>query len=142
MTIGPVLLDRHLAVRAAAILLALAALGWALAKNPSTAPSAQVSPQVEQLLPVAQARAISSPLFPAGDPLMASPAELNSVSPPELLGLAGRLPDDVEVLARDADGETVTLRIGQSAQGWTLMSVAADRAVFEKNGEQAVRTLD
>jgi hypothetical protein len=51
------------------------------------------------------------------------------------------MPDDVEVLLRLPDGMTRSARIGDTVEGWTLRSVAPDRAVFERGGRQEVLTI-
>lgn len=53
-------------------------------------------------------------------------------APPELIGIAGRLPDDAVALVRLPDGATRDLRIGESINGWRLISIAADRAGFAR----------
>ena len=60
---------------------------------------------------------------------------------PRLIGIAGRLPDDAEVLLRMPDGGTTSLRIGESANGWRLVSIAADRAVFADRERRIVLTM-
>ncbi len=60
---------------------------------------------------------------------------------PQLIGIAGRLPDDVEVLLRMADGTTRSLRIGESAGGWSLVSAKMDSAVFTDNQRRIVLTM-
>ena len=57
-------------------------------------------------------------------------------APPELVGIAGRLPNDAVALVRLPDGATRDLRIGESANGWRLTSLAADRAGFAKGNQQ------
>ena len=96
----------------------------------------------------------SSSLFPASKPdvgtdelpiLFNGPAALpdpaEGLDRPELIGIAGRLPDDAQVLLRMPEGNTQSIAIGGQLDGWTLKSIAADRAVFEKNGEQMVLTI-
>lgn len=58
--------------------------------------------------------------------------------PPQLIGVAGRLPDDVEVLVRLADGSSATLQPGEEVGGWELVSATVDRAVFARGAERQV----
>lgn len=60
---------------------------------------------------------------------------------PELIGIAGRLPDDVEVMLRMPDGRTRSIRLGEIAGDWRLVSAQADRAVFSAGGRQVILTL-
>jgi hypothetical protein len=55
---------------------------------------------------------------------------------PELIGIAGRLPDDAIALVRLPDGATRDLRIGQSANGWRLATIAFDRISLVKGAKQ------
>lgn len=57
---------------------------------------------------------------------------------PQLAGIAGRLGDDAVALVRTGDGTTRTLRIGESVDGWQLVSLAIDAAFFAR-GTQRVR---
>ncbi|MGB3738700.1 MAG: hypothetical protein WA948_05035 [Pontixanthobacter sp.] len=79
------------------------------------------------------------PQFGGGD---GSGAGMDAAGPePRLIGIAGRLPDDAEVLLRMADGRTTSLRIGESANGWRLVSIASDRAVFSDRERRIVLTM-
>ncbi|MET0309962.1 MAG: hypothetical protein ABW023_14745 [Sphingomonas sp.] len=57
---------------------------------------------------------------------------------PQLAGIVGRLGEDVVALVRTSDGTTRTLRIGESVEGWQLVSLAIDAAFFSR-GTQRVR---
>lgn len=57
---------------------------------------------------------------------------------PQLAGIAGRLGDDAVALVRTSDGTTRALRIGESVDGWQLVSLAIDAAFFTR-GTQRVR---
>lgn len=121
----------HIAVRAAA-LLALAAIGlghagWWVPRQPEPLPLAASEPGIERL----------APLFARQDEAASAPDQLV----PELLGVAGRLPDDAEVLVRTASGKSDRLRIGASAAGWTVVAIAADSATFEREGVRKIVRL-
>ncbi len=60
---------------------------------------------------------------------------------PMLVGVAGRLPDDAEVMIRLPGEPTRAIRRGDTVMGWTLTAIAADRAVFTRGAEQHVSTL-
>lgn len=62
--------------------------------------------------------------------------------PLQLIGIAGRLPDDVEVLVRLPDGTSVTLQPGEEVGGWELVSASADRAVFARGAERQVVMIE
>lgn len=62
--------------------------------------------------------------------------------PLQLIGIAGRLPDDVEVLVRLPNGTTATLQPGEEVGGWELVSASADRAVFARGAERQVVTIE
>ena len=68
-------------------------------------------------------------------------AAIADPSRPQLIGIAGRLPDDAEVLLRLPDGGSTAIGIGESVQGYVLKSVAADRAVFVKDGREVLLTM-
>lgn len=77
-------------------------------------------------------------------PLFAPQNEAASASDqfvPELLGIAGRLPDDAEAMLRTASGKSERLRIGGSAAGWTVVAIAADSVTFEREGIHKVVRL-
>ena len=88
-------------------------------------------------------RAIAQGL-PAAVPSVAAKAAPPVIPPPQqtdapafaLVGIAGRLPGDVDVLVRPAWGKTMVLRIGDSLMGWTLVSAAADRVIMVRAGER------
>jgi hypothetical protein len=57
-------------------------------------------------------------------------------APPELVGIAGRLPDDAVALVKLADGTTRDIRIGETANGWRLATIGGDRVRFTKGKAQ------
>ncbi len=57
---------------------------------------------------------------------------------PQLAGIAGRLGADAVALVRTSEGATRALRIGESVDGWQLVSLAIDAAFFTR-GTQRVR---
>jgi hypothetical protein len=57
-------------------------------------------------------------------------------APPELVGIAGRLPNDAVALVRLPDGATRDIRIGEIANGWRLATIASDRVGFTKGTRQ------
>ena len=127
----------HWAIRAIAIGVAVASPIVLLAdRAPRT--TAMSQPLVPQSIPVAratpEATAIGA-LFAMAEPA----ADLSDR--PALVGIAGRLPDDAEAIVRTPEGQTKVIRRGDTAIGWTLIAIAADRAVFAKGGEQHVSTL-
>lgn len=67
----------------------------------------------------------------ASPPIAVPPNPGTVPDPPAIVGIVGRLPDGAEVLVRTAPGQTSSVRIGESVQGWKLAGVGADRAVFE-----------
>ena len=138
----PLFLDRHLAVRAAAVGIMAAAIAWSMFGASPDARLADVVQSQTGPLPIARAAGpVPDPLFAPATPPPAVGEGFDIGGPPDMLGLAGRLPDDVEVLIRNEDGGTSTLRIGEAAMGWKLVSVAPNRAVFEKGDQQVIRTL-
>jgi hypothetical protein len=76
------------------------------------------------------ARAYERPLFGT-----AEPAEAPSDAP-QLVGIVGRLNVDAVALVKSSDGATRTLRVGESADGWSLASLAIDAAFFTRGGER------
>ncbi|WP_218943083.1 hypothetical protein [Sphingomonas sp. R-74633] len=76
------------------------------------------------------ARAYERPMFGT-----AEPAEAPSDAP-QLVGIVGRLNVDAVALVKGSDGTTRTLRVGESADGWSLASLAIDAAFFTRGGER------
>lgn len=54
---------------------------------------------------------------------------------PALLGIAGRIDADAVAIVRTGDGDTRTLRPGDSIDGWRLEALAADAASFVRGAE-------
>lgn len=130
----------HFRLRVLAVLMALSAFCLAFLPNHGAKPSADPAPSI--------------PLFPSSKPDMGAvefpvlfngpasvPDTADDLDRPELIGIAGRLPDDAQVLLRMPEGNTQSVAIGGKLDGWILKSIAADRAVFEKDGEQMVLTI-
>ncbi|ATE63529.1 hypothetical protein [Rhizorhabdus dicambivorans] len=65
------------------------------------------------------------------------PARLPEVEgAPQLIGIAGRLPDKAVAMVRAADGTTRVLSPGQAHEGWTLESLSPDAALFTRGGRR------
>lgn len=99
--------------------------------------------------PAAIARA-ALPLTPAmaTRPLFAAPADealSGIVAPedaaPELIGIAGRLPDDAVAMLRFGDGTTRSLSRGAQAGGWRVLAIAADRVRLAHDGREQIAVL-
>lgn len=137
----------HLWLRILAVLLAALAVALALSSRQSHSLDARLADDaVEAMVPYPAVSATSlRPLFAPNTDLAVGATSADSAQladgPPEMIGVAGRLPDDIEVLVRMPDGSSATLRQGQVAAGWVLVSAAIDRAVFERAGERRVAVL-
>lgn len=85
------------------------------------------------------------PPVPPGRALFAedAPADIRPAAdaPPELAGIAGRLPDDAVALLRLADGGTHGLRRGESVAGWRVTRIDADRVHLARGREERVLVL-
>jgi hypothetical protein len=68
--------------------------------------------------------------------MFADEATRDPAAPPELLGIAGRLPDDAVALVRDGTGRSRALALGEVASGWRLAALAADAVLFVKGSER------
>ncbi len=95
------------------------------------------------VLPPGAAVTSLPPLFPAFTPPMdtlfdGTPAP----GAPELIGIAGRLPDDAEILVRTPESGTVALKIGESTLGWTVVEVSLNGVLFEKDGLRSLVALE
>lgn len=55
---------------------------------------------------------------------------------PTLSGIAGRLGTDAVAMVRTAEGTTRTLAIGESIDGWTLVSLSINAAYFTRGSER------
>lgn len=95
-------------------------------------PIARPVPLQAEAAPAPLAAVYERPLF-AGAAAEEVPADA-----PQLMGIVGRLGDDAVALVRGADGASRTLRIGESVDGWQLVSLAIDAAFFTR-GNQRVR---
>lgn len=62
-------------------------------------------------------------------------------APPPLAGIVGRLPDDAVALIKIPSGRTRTLAVGAVFDGWTLSSLDADEAVFDRRGQRVTVAL-
>lgn len=72
---------------------------------------------------------------PAEPPTVVTPSATTSGKTElVLIGIAGRLPDDADVLVKTPWGKTTTMRLGDTLLGWKLVSVALDRIALEKDG--------
>jgi hypothetical protein len=60
---------------------------------------------------------------------------------PELVGIAGRIPDDAVAMLRLASGTTRALGRGAVADGWRITAIAADRVTLVKDGRVHVAVL-
>lgn len=58
------------------------------------------------------------------------------VDAPQLIGIVGRLDQDAVALVRTADGNSRTLKVGDSVDGWKLESLAIDAAFFTRGNER------
>ncbi|MBE7204740.1 MAG: hypothetical protein INR70_44045, partial [Parafilimonas terrae] len=56
---------------------------------------------------------------------------------PTLAGIVGRLPDQAVALVRLPDGRSRSVAIGGVVDGWTLVALSADAALFTRGGERA-----
>lgn len=126
---------RIIAAVSAAVALTLIALPQPVAKDAPASAAVQRLPIGPAVSGIAE-----MPTLFAGA-LAVSVATEQDSDLPALIGIAGRLPDDAEVLLRLPDGTTRSARIGESVEGWTLRSVAPDRAVFEQGGRQEVLVI-
>lgn len=96
------------------------------------------APRAVPLRPDAQPQPLAAvyerPLFASA---AAEAADLPADAP-QLAGIVGRLGEDAVALVRGGDGTTRTLRVGESVDGWQLVSLAIDAAFFTR-GTQRVR---
>jgi len=125
---------------AAIVLAAGFAVAFPLVLLPSwhVAPAAKQTPAPEPLtagdMPPPLAALYERPLFGnVGEEAGEAPPDA-----PQLVGVAGRLGADAVALVRTGEGTTRTLRIGESVDGWQLVSLAIDAAFFTR-GTQRVR---
>lgn len=135
----------HLVLRGLALVPAIAAIAFALSQSDhaDAAPAGNVRPTAAADTVAAMLPAPSIATIPTLFAIQSAdtPSIDDDSVQLELIGIAGRLPDDVEVLLRMPEGQTRSVRIGESVDDWRLVSAAADRAVFSDNGKQVVLTL-
>lgn len=97
--------------------------------------------------PAAQAKADPPLAAPDQPPLAAafdrtlfgSPPAETSEAPadaPQLVGIVGRLDKDAVAIVRTANGDSRTLKVGDSVDGWKLESLAIDAAFFTRGTER------
>jgi hypothetical protein len=85
----------------------------------------------------AQPDPAAPPPTPGGEG--AAPA---AVPVPVLVGLVSRAQGRGVALVKGSNGQTVTIAPGESVDGWRLVGIGRDRAVFSANGERRVAALD
>jgi len=71
--------------------------------------------------------------------LFGSPPAETSEAPadaPQLVGIVGRLDRDAVAIVRTANGDSRTLKVGDSVDGWKLESLAIDAAFFTRGTER------
>lgn len=123
---------RRLAVSSAAIAVVVAcAFAWQHIGQPPRLPAPRPQPS-PVIAPV-------TPIVPAPTP---RPAPVGGKTELVLLGIAGRLPDDADVLVKTPWGKTTTMRLGDTLLGWKLVAVAPDRITLEKNGARDELVLE
>ncbi len=119
-------------LRAALVAAALAAVAQPLLllrapapvpAEPASAPGPLAVPKAPPPLDAAYAR----PLFGAASGEIALPADA-----PRLTGIVGRIGRDAVAFAETAQGESRTLALGESIDGWRLESLAIDAAYFTR----------
>jgi hypothetical protein len=131
----------HIWARVGAVCLALVIVGHALWQGPAPGRGA-----VREAPPQDYPLAAPDPRLAGLPPLMARPAASRpsplADAPPRLLGIAGRLPGDAEVLVRLGTGETRTIGLDEEAQGWRAVAVTAQSVTFERDGRRETIVLD
>lgn len=115
-------------------------------------PSAAPAPPTElgELQTASLSYALAAPPFdpdrtPGGDAAAADAASAAPPPPaqlPRLVGLISGARGRSVALVRTANGETVTIAPGEEADGWRLVSVGRDQAVFDLAGNRQTATLD
>ncbi|WP_162806435.1 hypothetical protein [Sphingosinicella terrae] len=136
---------------AAAIMLPLRLVGGAA--EPDILPPLPAPVQVSVTAPGSLAYALTAPPFSLGrapepeaaaaDPTGAdAEAAPPPAPPPTLVGLVIGGRGRAVALARGAAGETLTLARGGTIEGWTLVAISRDQAVFERDGERHSARLD
>ncbi|WP_423602261.1 hypothetical protein [Sphingomonas sp. MS122] len=106
------------------------ALLWPGAGVKVPAQAADARPVVPPPMP-AVAAVYERPLFAAVEASDEIPADA-----PALVGIAGRLNRDAVALVRLADGNSRSLGVGESVDGWRLESLAIDAAFFTRGRER------
>lgn len=123
---------RRLGLPFAAIVIVLAAItAWQLTSTP---PRLVAAPHRQAHVVVKPAPATVAETRPS--PMASGETEL------VLLGIAGRLPDDADVLVKTPWGKTTTMRMGDSLLGWKLVAVAPDKIALEKDGARDELVLE
>ena len=129
-----------------------------LVQAEETAPPVPVppppAPEVTPRAPAPLSFAFTAPPFdpdrtPEGAALPADPAAASEAAPapppaalPRLVGIASRSRGRAVALVKGADGETVMLAPGRSVDGWRLVAIGRDQAVFELGGARQTARLD
>lgn len=102
---------------------------------PGSEPAAPARPAIERPVippPVSEIAAVyERPVFAVAEGGEETPADA-----PALVGIAGRLNKDAVALVRLADGNSRTLSVGESVDGWRLESLAIDAAFFTRGRER------
>ncbi|MCH4892090.1 hypothetical protein GO308_03065 [Sphingomonas sp. SFZ2018-12] len=133
--------DQPLALPAAALaaivvpmlVLALAGRGGAApARHRAPAPPIRIVPMAAEATP----RLFSRPLFAPDRSVIGDGVPADA---PALVGVVGRIDRDAVALVREAGGTGAAraLAVGESIDGWRLVSLTIDAAYFERAGRRA-----
>ena len=131
---------RHASALMGAIVLAIA-VPWIALNRQTGSPALPLAAADEPLRPAApvpiDAVMTRDPFEAGAAPAEASQPGDEADAPPQIVGIAGRLPDRAVVLVRRAEGGTRTLAVGEAIGRWRLVSIGADAALFVDGARRA-----
>ncbi len=127
---------------------------WLLTDEPDNIPEAQplliTKVQAQEIAPIEIL--LTKPIFnadrtPVADQVLIDEAEVvqtpAQISPvPTLVGLVSKRRGKAVAIIKTNDGETKTLRTGQTSDGWRLVTVGKNEATFASANEQRTIGLD
>jgi hypothetical protein len=109
-------------------------------RRPAPAPAREVAVATP---PSAYAAILAHPIFaPDRKPPPVEADASGNLNGYEVLGTAIAGANTAAAILRDSEGEMTRVKVGETIDGWKLVSIAREALVFDRNGERRSLTVD